>query len=489
MNITTVFSKLGDNSSLVPTIIKDSIDNTGRVVMAYKEGAKEDKRYGRHEARERFIEENTTSLVWLGGIPALKLLSNKVINKVFGFKHIEKLGKDAQANTNLLLLKKDSVQSLSKNIKAIKDKNITSTTVQEIVDQADIILKNANSFKKWQIGKFAFATIIPFILIGLKLQEFNQGLTEKLYTKESTDLQNQKQNKPVHNHYKQYSSPVFSSFIKPLGEKQKPSFKGGLGDIAINVFNNPLTNMAILDGSIAIGRMATSRNKAERIEKGIKEAGVIFFIYKGGKSIATMFNKLSEKVFKTPIKLDSKILEDKDFVKYLKSKTLEEISEFTDLSKFNLSKNQPKTQLKNQKKAVEKTILDFVDDNIANGLENGNFKNITLKAAQKLGLVDVIDGVRNPLKYVNTKEIKDLNKDIVDFAQKAIKSGDVDKFVKKAVNLKRASIIANIALCSISTAYLVPKIQYFFREKYTKTAAAPGLKEYDNKLENNLAKA
>ena len=72
--ISSIFSKLGNNSSLVRIATVDGIETTGRVAMAYKEGSKTSKKFGKLDAKEKLIEANTTSLVWLGGLPISKLL-------------------------------------------------------------------------------------------------------------------------------------------------------------------------------------------------------------------------------------------------------------------------------------------------------------------------------------------------------------------------------------------------------------------------------
>jgi hypothetical protein len=45
--------------------------------MAYKNGGK----YKLIEAREKFVEANATSLLWLGGIPVLRKVFDKAVFK------------------------------------------------------------------------------------------------------------------------------------------------------------------------------------------------------------------------------------------------------------------------------------------------------------------------------------------------------------------------------------------------------------------------
>ena len=76
--VSAIFSALGNNSSIAQIAVKDGLETVGRTAMAYKEGSKTSKKFGALEARERHIEANDTSLVWLGGIPTLNLKKKKI---------------------------------------------------------------------------------------------------------------------------------------------------------------------------------------------------------------------------------------------------------------------------------------------------------------------------------------------------------------------------------------------------------------------------
>lgn len=453
--VTKIFSALGNNSSLTPIIVKDGFDISGRTAMAYNQGQKAGKQYAVHDAREMLLEETVTSSVWLGGIPALKLLFNKFItNKAYNFKKLEKYGKDALANLDLKLLDKNSPQALK--LENIKDKALKV--------EVEKILKDKSKYKKFFASKATVATIIPLALIGFVLPKINYALTGKIVKEEKAKAQKKAfknlQNQQVNIAQKHQT---FSAFMGNYN-KQEVAFGslGELGELTAKVFMNPVSNMAILDAGISSGRLATSRNKFEAIEKGIKEAGIITFMYLGGPHIAKGLEWVSNKLFKTPISLDSKILENKEFLKDITSATKDKQFQ-AQMIKFAEVQN-------------EKNIINFIDEELkANG---GKIKNHTLKAAQELDMIDIVDGARNPLKHIDTEKLTTLNTQIKDFIKKASQSGNVEKFVKKSKYLKRSMIVANIALCSTALAYVLPKIQYWFREKYTNSSAAPGLKDY-----------
>lgn len=528
--ITNVFSALGNNSSLYPIIFKDSMDNTGRVLMAYNEGSKNGKKFGIYDARERFIEENATSLVWIGGIPALKLLYDRLVtNKIYKFSSIENLGstfdkkgKRVLATTNLNLLDEKGTQTLKKNVDSIRESAKHNETLKKLVDQADKILSNPTKFKKVQAGRMIVSTLIPLVTVGFIIPKLIQKLTKKIYRedKKNTHQANLLYSK---NHLSKAYPPVFSAFSnQQSGKNKQVNFGGKLESSIVNIFNNDVYNQVILDAGISGGRIITGVNTADKVEKGIKEAGVVFFIYLGGKIVANFFENIGRKIG-MPISLDSQILEDKNFHKEIinisKAATDEEKtalkksmfqfpecqegsfkslfkieSEKPEFKKMNIMKKikTVKAKLLDINTANEKTIIDFVDKNITGGVEDNTFKNVTLKTAQKLGIVDLVEGVKNPLQYVDTAKIKGLNSSLSEFVEKALSKGspeEVEKFLKKALNTKRGSIALNLAVCSLSTAYFLPKLQYLFREKFTKSSNLPSLALYEKQIEGEKLKA
>ena len=68
-------SSIDNPSSLIPLGIKDGVTVAGRTIMANQEG-------GRHEGREKLIEELGTSVLWLGGIPACRTIIDKTAFKL-----------------------------------------------------------------------------------------------------------------------------------------------------------------------------------------------------------------------------------------------------------------------------------------------------------------------------------------------------------------------------------------------------------------------
>ena len=127
-------------------------------------------------------------------------------------------------------------------------------------------------------------------------------------------------------------------------------------------------------------------------------------------------------------------------------------------------------------------MLNFIDNN----LKDGKFSDITLKYAEKTKLISTKNGERNLFKFVDVDKIKELNKNMIQFAETAEKSADPEKFLNKAKMVKRAGIIGNIATSVLFVSVIIPKIMYAFRQKYTGSKEQPGIKAVEGKA-NRLA--
>ena len=73
INAAKIFSTLGNPNSLVPLGVKDLAGTTGMTVGSYVTG--------KEEGKDRLIDEVGTEIIWLLGIPTLKLLYDKTVFK------------------------------------------------------------------------------------------------------------------------------------------------------------------------------------------------------------------------------------------------------------------------------------------------------------------------------------------------------------------------------------------------------------------------
>ena len=81
----------------------------------------------------------------------------------------------------------------------------------------------------------------------------------------------------------------------------------------------------------------------------------------------------------------------------------------------------------------------------------------------------------DPRTYIDEKKIDIFKNEILKFQKLATESGDIEKFAKKALKIKSANIIANIAISSLLLAVGLPKLTFILRKKITGSDAEPGL--------------
>ncbi len=462
--INSIISALDKPNSLTPFFVKDSLDNIGKTYMASKAG-------GKHEARERFIEETGTSIFWIGGIPAIRKLSNKIFKNKFDsdihFKRINTKGvqsyfADELKNGDKLSFSKKDLEGIN-----LKGKNLENIQ-KKLTENGFVTNKSLGKYGKFHIGTSIAAVAINFIMLTAALPAFNHLLSKKIINKE----QEQKQEPKIEN--------------KQNLNQQNPSFKGlrefldfknlfNFTKLAENAQLNPTSSMLLLDYGISGSRVTfVPRNNQERLEYIINEGGILLFFYYAADWIKNGFEKLANNVFKAPIDLDYKILADKDFENILKNQK-------TDLKKFP------------NKNPKEIDVIKFIDSELKDVPQNTKadevFKNPTLKLAQKIGLLDVEydesinSWIRHSKKYIETDKITELNKNLQSFSSKIKTEKEIKNLIQKAKCAKVISVIGNIGICTATLSILLPKLKYVIRKKMTNSLEAPGIAEYKKDTE------
>ena len=300
MTLVNIISAIGNNSSVYPLIVRDcGIEVPSKVAMTYKQNLKDSKQMAYNATRERLIDEYGTSIVWLGGIPAVGAICD------WGIK---KLGYNPKVNPNLL--KEESKQGLKYNIE--KFKQLAPNEVKDM----EKVLKNKSTYQKLLAGKFVLSTAIPVALMGYFLPKANFALTDKIKKRQEAI-------KPLYKEFKE---------LEAVEDKiNTPSFKG----IAATLANMPTVHkMALTDGGLTVGRVGTARNKYEAMENGFKMSMMMFLNFVAPIWIAKGLDSLSNKIFKTNVNLDPNLLNDKEFLANIKDNKLElpkeDIIEFLD---------------------------------------------------------------------------------------------------------------------------------------------------------------
>ena len=438
---------------------------------------------GEHESREKFIEEAGTAALWLGGIP----LSRKIFDKT--------IFKMACLNPDV-------------SIKKIINKSpqqLTELELKKLSPNASLVLTGeqlAKKYKHFHVAKFLVSTLVPFTLLTAVLPKLNQELSRKIILNralkeekagskpDNSQVQSNKQSDFVDRNVsfksqnlKKLEDNFLQNTTKPIGfagnkkSNKAPGFSGfetiigragkGLLGATAGAEVNSVDNMLLLDLGISGNRVAfVPRNNQERAEYALKEGGILFFLFLAQKIIKNQFDKLSNKL-KVPVDLDFKTLSSDSF----KNK-MQEI--------YNVP----------TKKGGVKQLTQFTEGSVGEKLEENafsfisknhkNHKFLTLQAAKELGIIKTnAKGELNPAKYIEIKDVEKLSKDIGKFATAMLDSGlKPEAFISKTKKVKTGFLAANLAICSVALGYVLPKIQYVFREKVYGSKEFPGIKAY-----------
>lgn len=473
-------SALDTPKSLLPFFVKDGFDNTGRTIMAAKQG-------GKHEARERFIEETGTSMFWIGGIPAVRWIANKVTKAKGNIDtdiHFKRINSDGIQNYFADKINISGKSKFSKkDLEGIILKSEKLDKIKQTLSQNKYIPNGSKgNYKIYHVGISAAAVLINLFMLTYALPKFNQFLSKNIISKEE---------KNKINAVKPEKNP--EQIIKTNSKSQNNNNKVSFGSLKAffdvkNLFNftqmaessqlNVTSSMLLLDYGISGSRVTfIPRNNDERIEYAVKEAGIILFFYYAADWIKKGFEAIANKAFKTPIDLDYKIINDKEFSNKLKN-TNNNLFAFT-------------------QQEDELSIIKFIDKELSKAGKQSNknlvFDNFTLNMAQKSGILDIEydsqlqQWIRHSKKYIETEKLVELNKHLKNFYEKAIhKNGKgIDEIISLTKKVKAFSVVGNIAVCCVSLSFILPKIQYIIRKHRTKTNEAPGIKHYQTLAKEN----
>lgn len=417
MSIINIISAIGNNNSVYPLLVRDcGIEVPTKVALTYNQN-KDDKEVAWLATRERLVDEYTVSAVWLGGIPLLERINAKIL-KNRGFNPF----------ISTKLMKEEAEQGLEFNIK--KFKNLAPEAVKDL----EFLKANKGKYKKLIGSKILAETAIPIALMGFiipKLIFAWTANTKKELAKKKEAASNKDTFTPA-----QKNMAEFAQNAKDL------NFGNGLLSGMANL--STVQKMALTDGGYAVGRIATARKRNEAYDIGFKMAGMMFLNFVFPKYLAKFLDKTTGRAINSNLNLDIKMLDDKEFIDAIKNKKL---------------------ALPDAKSGKE--LLEFVDKNP---------DSLFVKYANKYKKVTMLEnGVRDPRRYVNLDALKSFRDNIAEISQNALKSGNVEKFMKKAKIMKGVNILANVGISSFLLAYGLPKTQFAFRKLITGSELEPGI--------------
>lgn len=468
--INSIISAIGNNNSIYPLLVRDcGIEVPTKVYKTYKQNsAQKDIAY--YATRERIIDEYATSAVWLGGIPLIGKICDKIIEKKgFSSKVSIKL---LQAEDNLKAIdekiSKLTPENVTEELKAQREKayqqslsgNIEKFSkisgAESVVNDLIKIKDNPALFKKLQAGKFFAEMALPIALMGFIIPKAVYAMTAASRKKRENLFKQQTE--------KTISFGGMDEFMK---KSQNVSFGSNLTAQLCNF--STVQKMAITDGGYAVGRVATARKKRGAVDIAFKMGGMLYLNFVAPKQIEKLLSATSKSLFNLDVNLDPIILGDKEFIAQINNQTLR-------LPKSNSLED----------------MLEFVDN-------KENAETLFVRYAKKLRKISMLkDGIRDPRAFVDEEKLGALRDNMENFMKNmtaikekalekasALKMSDTEKseavlkYVKKFANKARAAktfnIISNVALSSYLLACVLPDAQYFFREKVLGTKLEPDL--------------
>lgn len=467
MNVSSIISAIGNNSSVTPILVKDGIEITSKVSLANQQGSKVSKKQGMYEAREMAIDEIGATAIWFTAPIIIKKAFNNITKNKLKLENTDVL------NTDSKLLNGKHYQTLDKNIAHAGDKFAKS-------DVAKVGQKKLGNLMKGRTGLAVATTIGLFGALAMVKQKITEKNIDQAGAPEGLSFKGI-MIKHMQNHAKKY--PTFSSFIdiqkqnaNPEAKKNnQPSFKG-------------LASQAAIDGGIGAIRVGTSRDSDEAKEYAFKAATFVLFNYLCGPIIEKGFNAVG-KALKMPIELDPKVLDDKKFTDSLVDASKSEKGKKSFLHFAKVDKNAKAFD-------QEKKIIDFIDEELKTAKvgKDGKFKafnNPTLEVARKSGIIEIKQGKRAATKFIDTKAVHSVNEhlgSLVDAVSKKDGQKAMKGFMKKVKGAKYGAVLTNIALSAFIVGKVLPELQYAFREKVLGTVASPGVKASAKKYDHHDAK-
>lgn len=413
INASTIYSTLGNTSSLVPMAVKDVANSLGLTAGSYITGDK-------LEGKDRFLDEFGTQAIWLFGLPVFKKITDLTLYKALKI--------DPKADVRLL----DTPEILDKAIELEKDAKRKTSLIN---------LKNKPRFSKsLALSKFGVATaltIASYTLLTKYRHKQTKEAAKKEILKEHTKTgQNIKQTK-FNN-----TRTTFGEFIKNAQNEKIPgiSFTGNnimskLGDFMFD----PVKNLMIVDASITTERLSESRNRQEFIGYAIKEGATWGFMYFASKPIQKFLERKAAEKFNKSIDLDARVIESEELKNAFNDKKIVEES----LKKF-------------PKNASDVEIYEYLYKNPDDFVVKMAKKCDEIPTLKKSGIIDsrkFID-IGN---YDNKTGVKGVYAKIENLLNQYNASGEtLDAFLGKVKNLKRKSVIKNLGACIAALGIAVP---------------------------------
>ena len=412
----TVYSTLGNNSSLVPLAIKDIANSCGLTAASYMSG-------DAVEGKDRFIDEFGTQAIWLGGLP--------VFNKIFEKLLYTPAKLDSKVDARIL-----------KNSEILKAAQEFAPT-EAIKSSLEQVASHQKTFKMLTVAKFAAASIAT-TLSYLGLTKFRHKYTENQIKKDYFEKQKHKhitfkdknpQNIPF--------SAAFSQVHNVNKINKNVAFTGGVE----NFIFDPVRNLMLVDGAITGERLSHARNPQDFFGYVIKEGSFWAFMYFAGPLISKALELNAEKKHNKSIDLDARIIESEQFKNAFKNGTIK-----SHLEAF---------------KAADKSDVDIYKFAVKSAnTPNQEAKNLVIEMAKKSDIIEMAKGSEkvDTRKYIDLNNLRGVAQKMEKLLNQYESSGEsLDGFFASVRKLKRTAVIKNIGACIGALGVAVPAIMLLVR--------------------------
>ena len=413
-----IYSKLGNNNSLVPMAIKDIANSIGLTTGSYITGDE-------LEGKDRFLDEFGTQAIWLFGIPGYKKLLDLTLYKAL------------KIDPNF------DVRNFSKKRKKLINKTIKYAD-SSIKDSIKNAVKNPKFSKNLALGKFFVSTALT-IASYAGLTKYRHYQTKKAAQKEIL-AEMQLENKDNKDKFL-YTKPDKKTAFQGVQGQKQPTFTGGLSEFMYN----PVKNLMILDGSITAERLAESRNKQELLGYVIKEGSVWAFMYFASKPIQKYLENRADKNTLKPVSidLDARVIESEELANAFKDGSLAKgTAKVLKLNSYN-------------------NMLDYIHNNPDDFVVKMAKMSDVIPTLEKASQADDIDY----RKFIDYDEFQNIASKLQKLSMKfeAFKATDVkdkslEAFLKNVKKVKRSSILLNIGACIGALGVLAPALMIAMRK-------------------------
>lgn len=426
-----------DKNAIAPIVFIES----GVTLLRSKEA---NKRGGKKEAVDRFIEQGVSAAVWIWGVQALKSFGDKIGKSIFGIDNLNfNIGKDSLRNP----VKNNKISSFALGFKA-------SNTI--------------------------ISTFFATYFIGFVLPKISRAISKKMAHKKNQE--------PV-------STISFEEF-KNKTKKKDLSFTSLLDKttyLADIIENNSTARLLLTDSGVVLGRCKNAPNIYRKIENLFRDISSIYFYLFSTNHIVKICNKLSNNTNISPKVLNLVVeeLSNKGFssnkddfintaIGVLSDKQKNEIDLlFKDKEVITLEKFLEKFPSYKQK-AIDMSNLQPVFNNkhyllktqAQDVLKQGVLVNPLF--LNKVFNIETKNASSDKFKFVPKKQLDSIRTSIDSFIEQIQKQSKNNITITQIEKIAKKNTYKNFAFYSSATLFstlvlgiVIPKIQYLITKKLT----------------------